>query len=45
VGDILAERYDLRGVVRGTYSSSRLMRREEWKDVERCDAIILTHGD
>lgn len=45
VADILAERYDIREVVRGAYSSSRLMRRDEWKDVERCDAIILTHGD
>lgn len=45
VADIVAERYDIRGIVRGTYSSSRLMRREEWKGIEGCDAIILTHGD
>ncbi len=43
--DLLHERFDLKGVVRGKYSSGRIMRRTEWEDVERCDAIILTHGD
>lgn len=42
---ILKERFDLKGAVRGSYQVGRLMRREEWQDVERCDAIILTHGD
>ena len=45
VGDILSERYDLQGVVRGTYNGLRMMRPDEWIDVHECDAIVLTHGD
>ena len=32
-------------IVRGTYHAGRVMRPDEWKEVERCDAIMLTHGD
>ena len=45
VGDILSERFDLQGIVRGTYNGGRVMRPEEWVDVHKCDAIVLTHGD
>ncbi len=45
VGTLLSERFDLESIVRGNYNASRLMRREEWKDIERCDAIILANGD
>ncbi len=45
VGDILSERYDLKGIVRGAYIGNRAMRRDEWQDIEKCDAIILTNGD
>ena len=45
VGDILSERYDLKGIVRGSYNGERVMRPDEWVDVHRCDAIVLTHGD
>lgn len=45
VEELLHERFELKGVVRGTYNVGRLMRRDEWKDVEGCDAVILTHGD
>ena len=42
---VLDERFDVKEFVHGTYNGSRVMRSDEWKDVERCDAIILTHGD
>jgi hypothetical protein len=41
----LRSRFDLRGVVRGSYDTGRLMEKAEWRDIERCDAIVLTHGD
>jgi hypothetical protein len=41
----LLNRFDLAGVVRGSYNTGRVMAPEEWIDVEKCDAIILTHGD
>ena len=45
VKEELEQRVTLGGVVRGTYNVGRLMEPEEWIDVEKCDAIILTHGD
>ena len=45
VGGILSERYDLRGIVRGIYNGLRVMRPDEWVDVDQCEAIVLTHGD
>ena len=44
-GDLLHERFELKDVVRGNYNVGKVMRRNEWEDVERCDAVILTHGD
>jgi hypothetical protein len=41
----LRARYDLAGVVRGSYHPARVMRPDEWGAVDRCDAVILTHGD
>jgi hypothetical protein len=31
--------------VRGSYDAGRLMRDDEWKGLEDCDAVLLTHGD
>ena len=45
VGEQLSERYPLGGLVRGFYSVSHGMRREEWSDIEQCDAIVLANGD
>ena len=45
VQEELQQRVRLAGVVRGKYNVGRVMRPEEWIDVEKCDAIILTHGD
>ena len=45
VESLLRERYRVAGIVRGSYDAGRLMRADEWQDVEGCDAILLTHGD
>ncbi|MCE2391296.1 MAG: hypothetical protein J4G09_07400 [Proteobacteria bacterium] len=45
VEEELRGRHRLAGVVRGRYQGMRLMKPEEWRDVSRCDAILLTHGD
>ena len=42
---LLRARYRVAGIVRGGYDAGRLMRADEWKGVEDCDAILLTHGD
>jgi len=42
---ILRERCGIGGTQRGTYNAGRLMRPEEWGDIDGCDAVILTHGD
>lgn len=45
VEEELRSRHRLRGVVRGSYDPSRVMRPEEWQGVDDCDAVLLTHGD
>ena len=45
VEELLRARYRLADVVRGSYDAARLMRPDEWKDLARCDAALLTHGD
>jgi hypothetical protein len=45
VAEGLRARYSIAGFVRGLYSPSRMMRREEWVDIEKCDAVLLTNGD
>jgi hypothetical protein len=47
VGEVLSERYNLKGIVRGTYSSSQHHSWSEWqeKGASGCDVAILTHGD
>ena len=45
VSAILNERFDIKGTVWSSDNGSKVMRPDEWKDVERCDAIILTNGD
>ena len=42
---VLRQRYGIASSQRGTYNVSRVMRPEEWGDVDGCDAVILTHGD
>lgn len=47
VGEVLSERYNLKGIVRATYSSSHHHTWDEWveKGAKECDVAILTHGD
>ena len=45
VGEQLGRRYALKGMVRGNYSVSHGMRRDEWVGIEQCDAIVLATGD
>jgi len=47
VGEVLGQQFQLKEIVRGTYSSSQHHKWEEWekKDAARCDVVILTHGD
>ena len=45
MGGLLDEQFDVKKFVRGTYNGGRVMHRDEWKDIEGCDTIILTHGD
>lgn len=45
VEELLRARYRLADVVRGGYDAGRLMRDDEWKGLEGCDAVLLTHGD
>ena len=42
---LLEKRHRIKRFVRGKYSSGRVHTRDEWSDIEHCDAIILTHGD
>ena len=41
----LADRHEIKEFVRGRYNAGRVYKRDQWQDIERCDAIILTHGD
>ena len=45
IGAELQERYDLAGIVEGTYVVSRAMEPGEWRDIDSCDAIVLAVGD
>ena len=47
VGEVLSKQYKLKGIVRGTYSSSQHHAWSEWdeKGASGCDVVILTHGD
>ncbi len=45
VEKLLASRYRIAGVVRGTYNAGRVMKPDEWGDIDSCDAALLTHGD
>lgn len=42
---ILRDRYHIAGTKRGSYNAGRVMRADEWGDLDGCDAVILTHGD
>jgi hypothetical protein len=41
----LRSRYDIAGVVTGTYLPGRLMRTDEWGELDTCNAVILANGD
>jgi hypothetical protein len=42
---LLRARHRVAGIVRGGYDAARVMRPDEWKGIEDCDAVLLTHGD
>jgi hypothetical protein len=42
---VLRARHGIAGTYRGTYNAGRVMRPDEWGDLDGCDAVILTHGD
>ena len=41
----IKSRYDVAGFVRGVYNAGRVMRPNEWGNIDDCNAVILTHGD
>ena len=41
----LRDRWQIAGTVRGGYHAARVLGAHEWGEVDRCDAVILTHGD
>ncbi len=45
IEQLLSSRYRIAGVVRGTYNAGRVMKPDEWGEIDRCDAALLTHGD
>ena len=45
VGDELRRRHEVAELVAGSYHPARVMRADEWGALDRCDAVILTHGD
>jgi hypothetical protein len=45
VEKILREEHGIASAQRGFYNAGRVMRFEEWGDIDGCDAVILTHGD
>ena len=36
---------EIAGTVRGYYHAAKVLGPAEWGEVDRCDAVILTHGD
>jgi len=45
IGQQIGEWFSLKDTVRGVYHVAHLMKTDEWKDVEQCDAIVLANGD
>ncbi len=45
VKEVLLKRHSIKDFVRGVYSAGQVHTRDEWTDIDRCDAIFLTHGD
>jgi hypothetical protein len=45
VAEEVGKHFQLKDVVRGQYHVAHLMKTDEWKDIERCDAIVLANGD
>ncbi len=41
----LRRRWEIAGTVRGSYHAAKVLGAAEWGEVDRCDAVILTHGD
>lgn len=44
IAEDLAREFDFT-IKKGAYSPSRLMKQDEWGDVDSCDAVILANGD
>jgi len=45
VQGLLGERHGIKEFVRGIYSAGMVHKREDWRGLDGCDAVILTHGD
>lgn len=41
----LRARHGIGDTVRGRYHPARVLGAQEWGQIDRCDAVILTHGD
>jgi hypothetical protein len=41
----LRARYDIVGIVTGTYNPGRVMGSTEWGAIDSCDAVVLANGD
>lgn len=41
----LRRRWDIAGTVRGYYHAAKVLGPAEWGEIDRCNAVILTHGD
>jgi len=45
VQGLLSQRHRIERFVRGGYNAGKVHKREDWVDLDACDAVILTHGD
>jgi hypothetical protein len=41
----LRRRWKIAGTVRGYYHAAKVLGPAEWGEIDRCNAVILTHGD
>jgi hypothetical protein len=41
----LRARHDIAGVVNGIYHPARVMRPNEWGELDTCDAVVMANGD
>jgi hypothetical protein len=45
IGGILGARFSIAKIVRGTYTSARVMRPDEFGEARGCDLVLLATGD